>query len=153
MINDGVALVAYRVALVAAVEVTFSFGEAAVDFAFSATGGVVLGWLSLQVVKRQTDVALAIFFTVITAYASYVIGEELHVSGVLAVVATGIYSGWNAHAAMDAGTRLSGIAFWGVMTSGSRRCCSCCSVCRRPRWPTRWTSTRSRSRRWSWRSR
>jgi len=47
-----------------------------------------------------------------------VIGEELHVSGVLAAVVSGIYSGWNAHSAMDAGTRLSGIAFWGVMVLG-----------------------------------
>ena len=46
------------------------------------------------------------------------IGEELHVSGVLAAVVSGIYSGWNAHSAMDAGTRLSGIAFWGVMVLG-----------------------------------
>jgi len=122
MINDGTALVAYRVALVAAVEGTFSFGHAALDFVFSAAGGVLvgvaLGWLSIEVIKRQTDEALTIFFTVITAYASYIIGEELHVSGVLAAVATGIYSGWNVHTAMDAGTRLSGIAFWRVMIFG-----------------------------------
>ena len=36
----------------------------------------------------------------------------------LAAVASGIYSGWNAHSAMDAGTRLSGVAFWGVMVFG-----------------------------------
>ena len=38
--------------------------------------------------------------------------------GVLAAVTSGIYAGWNAHRAMDAGTRLSGIAFWRVMTFG-----------------------------------
>jgi CPA1 family monovalent cation:H+ antiporter len=37
---------------------------------------------------------------------------------VLAAVASGIFSGWNAHSAMDAGTRLSGVAFWSVMTFG-----------------------------------
>jgi CPA1 family monovalent cation:H+ antiporter len=31
-------------------------------------------------------------------------------------VSSGIYSGWNAHSAMDAGSRLTGIAFWQVMT-------------------------------------
>jgi CPA1 family monovalent cation:H+ antiporter len=122
MINDGTALVAYRAALVAAVEGTFSAGDAAVEFVLSAAGGVAAGlaagWLGTQVIRRQSDVALSIFVTVITAYASYVIAEELHVSGVLAAVASGIYSGWNAHSAMDAGTRLSGIAFWGVMVFG-----------------------------------
>ena len=35
-----------------------------------------------------------------------------------ATVAAGVYSGWNAHSFMDGGTRLSGIAFWGVMVFG-----------------------------------
>jgi CPA1 family monovalent cation:H+ antiporter len=122
MINDATAIVAYRVALAAAVEGTFSAGEALLEFVYSAAGGVVVGiavgWLSLQVIRRQTDVALSIFVTVIAAYASYVVGEALHVSGVLAAVASGLYSGWNAHSALDAGTRLSGAAFWRVMIFG-----------------------------------
>ena len=68
--------------------------------------------------RRQSDQALSIFFSVITAYASYILAEELHVSGVLAAVASGIFSGWNAHRALDAGTRLSAVAFWGVMIFG-----------------------------------
>lgn len=122
MINDGTALVAYRVALAAAVEGTFSAGDALLDFVVSATGGVAIGiavgWLGTQAIRRQSDVALNIFVTVIVAYASYIVAEELGVSGVLAAVGSGIYSGWNAHSAMDAGTRLSGIAFWGVMVFG-----------------------------------
>ena len=62
--------------------------------------------------------SLSIFFSVIAAYAAYILGEEAHVSGVLAVVAAAIFGGWNAHKAIDAGTRLSAIAFWGVMTFG-----------------------------------
>lgn len=119
MINDGTALVAYRVALVAAVEGTFSAGDALLDFVVSAAGGVAIGvavgWLGIQIIRRQADVALSIFVTVLVAYSSYIVAEEAGVSGVLAAVGSGIYSGWNAHSAMDAGTRLSGIAFWGVM--------------------------------------
>jgi monovalent cation/hydrogen antiporter len=114
--------VAYRVALAAATEGVFSFGDALVDFAVSATGGVAIGlaagWLVTQAVRRQSDVALSIFITVIVAYGGYVVAEEAGVSGVLAAVTSGIYAGWNAHRAMDAGTRLSGIAFWRVMTFG-----------------------------------
>jgi Na+/H+ antiporter len=122
MINDGTALVAYRVALVAAVEGTFSFGDAALEFVTSAAGGVVIGvaigWLSLQVIRRQSDVSLSIFASVITAFGAYIVAEEAHVSGVLSTVAAGIFGGWNAHAALDAGTRLSAVAFWRVMTFG-----------------------------------
>jgi CPA1 family monovalent cation:H+ antiporter len=122
MINDGTALVAYRVALVAAVEGTFSLGDAALEFLTSAAGGVVIGvaigWLNLQVIRRQSDASLSIFVSVITAYGAYVVAEEAHVSGVLSTVAAGIFGGWNAHAALDAGTRLSAVAFWRVMTLG-----------------------------------
>jgi CPA1 family monovalent cation:H+ antiporter len=56
--------------------------------------------------------------SVLVAYAGYIIGEELEVSGVLGAVTSGIYGGWNAHRLIDAGTRLSAQAFWRVMTFG-----------------------------------
>jgi CPA1 family monovalent cation:H+ antiporter len=119
MINDGTALVAYRVALVAAVEGTFSAGEALLEFVVSAAGGVAVGlavgWLGTQIVRRQSDVTLSIFVTVIVAYGSYIAAEEIELSGVLAAVASGIYSGWNAHSSMNAGTRLAAQGFWSVM--------------------------------------
>ena len=43
MINDGTALVAYRVALVAVVEGSFSAGSAALEFVVSAGGGIPVG--------------------------------------------------------------------------------------------------------------
>jgi monovalent cation/hydrogen antiporter len=122
MVNDGTALVAYRVALAAAVEGTFSAGHAAFEFLYSAAGGVAIGiavgWIGLQVIRRQTDVTISIFFTVIEGYAAYIVAEELGVSGVLSAVACGIYGGWNSHLMFDAGTRLSAIAFWSVLTFG-----------------------------------
>jgi Na+/H+ antiporter len=122
MINDGTALVAYRVALAAAVEGTFSAGDAAFEFLYSAAGGVAIGlatgWLALQIIRRQTDVTISIFFTVIEGYAAYIVAEELGVSGVLSAVACGIYGGWNSYRMFDAGTRLSAIAFWSVLTFG-----------------------------------
>jgi Na+/H+ antiporter len=122
MINDGTALVAYRVALAAAVEGTFSAGDAAFEFLYSAAGGVAIGlatgWLALRIIQRQTDVTISIFFTVIEAYASYIVAEEVGVSGVLSAVACGIYGGWNSYRMFDAGTRLSAVAFWSVLTFG-----------------------------------
>ena len=122
LINDATALVAFKVALTAAIHGTFSAGEAVLDFFFSAIGGVViglaLGWLFRQLIRRQTDVALSILISVLAAYAGYIVAEEAHVSGVLGAVVGGVYSGWHSHETIDAGTRLSAIAFWQVMTLG-----------------------------------
>jgi CPA1 family monovalent cation:H+ antiporter len=122
MVNDATALVAYNVALDAAVHGTFSGPHALLDFVYSAVGGVVVGlavaWAGTAAIRRQSDVALSIFITLLIAYASYILAEAAGMSGVLAAVSSGLYAGWNAPSAMDAGTRLSGIAFWGVMTFG-----------------------------------
>ena len=155
MINDGTALVAYRVALAAAVDGTFSAADAGLEFLYSGAGGVAvglaLGWLGVWLVRRQTDVTLSIFFTVIIAYASYVIAEELHVSGVLAAVVSGIVGGWNAHSSMDAGTRLSGLAFWQVLTFGLEAMLFVLLGLQVPSSPRSSTSARSPARRSSWR--
>lgn len=122
LINDGTALVAYRVALVAAVDGMFSAPDAVLEFIGIAAGGVavglIVGVLGIVAIRRQSDVALSIFLSIITAYAAYVVAEEAQVSGVLATVAAGMMSGWNAHKFLDADTRLSGLAFWRVMTFG-----------------------------------
>jgi monovalent cation/hydrogen antiporter len=122
MINDGTAVVAYRVALAAALEGTFSPGAAVLEFLTAAGGGVLVGlavgWAGTEVVRRQDDVPLTIFATVIIAYAAYIAGEEAHVSGVLAAVVSGIYGGWHAPRSLSAETRLAAGGFWRVMTFG-----------------------------------
>ena len=122
MINDGSALVAYNVALTAAVAGTFSLGGALLDFVWSAGAGIAIGllvgWAGTEIIRRQDDVPLTIFVTLLIAYGAYIVAEEAHVSGVLAAVVSGLYSGWHAPSAFDAETRLSGIAFWRVMMFG-----------------------------------
>ena len=122
MINDATALVAYSVAVTAATHGTFSAGHALLDFVYSAAGGILvglaIGWLGTAAIRRQSDVALNIFITLLMAYASYILAEAAGMSGVLATVTSGLYGGWYSQTAMDAGTRLSAVAFWGVMTFG-----------------------------------
>lgn len=119
MLNDAVALVAYRLAVTAAVTGAFAAGWALVDFVVSAIGGAVVGlavgWIAHRVVQRVGDPALTIFVTLLIAYSSYVLAEELGVSGVLGAVVSGLYLGWNQHAMFDADTRLSATAFWQVL--------------------------------------
>jgi len=122
MLNDAAALVAYRVAVSAAVAGTFAFGDAALEFVVSAGGGVavglLVGWLGERLQRRLNDVPLAIFLSVLFAYGAYIGAEELGASGVLATVVAGVWFGWRSHEMFDADTRLSAIAFWQVLVFG-----------------------------------
>jgi monovalent cation/hydrogen antiporter len=118
MINDATALVLYGIAVGIATGDAFSLGGAALDFVAVSAGGLLVGlavgWLSTVVIRRQTDAALVIVLTVLTAYGAYIGAEELHVSGILAAVVAGIYAGYRSPYTLDADTRLSAVAFWGV---------------------------------------
>jgi len=122
MLNDAAALVAYRVAVSAAVAGTFAFGEAALEFVLSAGGGVAVGlavgWVGQRLQRRLSDVPLAIFLSVLFAYGAYIGAEEVGASGVLATVVAGVWFGWHSHEMFDADTRLSAIAFWQVFVFG-----------------------------------
>src|SRR5215213_7761794 len=78
--------------------------------------GTIVGGESL--VNDGTGlVAFRVAVAVLIPYAVYILAEEvLHVSGILAVVAYGLYQGWRAPRLFpDASTRLQALAFWGVL--------------------------------------
>ena len=93
MINDASALVAFRVALGAAIAGSFSVADAALDFVVSAVAGVAIGlaagWIEVRVLRKLDDRPLAILLSLLFPYAAYVAAEEAHVSGVLAAVVCG----------------------------------------------------------------
>jgi Na+/H+ antiporter len=122
MINDATALTAFGVAVAAATGGSFALGDALWDFVKAAAGGVavglVVGRVSTTVIHRLGDVSVAVMITVLAAYASYILGEEARVSGVLATVVTGIYAGWRQSETFDADVRLTAAAFWRIFTFG-----------------------------------
>src|ERR671920_529613 len=122
MINDASALVAFRVALGAAVAGSFSVADAALDFVVSAVAGVAIGlaagWIEVKVLRKLDDPPLSILLSLLFPYAAYVVAEEAHVSGVLAAVVCGLYLGWFSHESFSADTRLSASAFWEVLVFG-----------------------------------
>ena len=122
MINDGTALVLYRIAIGVATGSAFSFGGAVLEFVGISLGGIAVGLavgaFSNFVVRRQTDGGLSIFLSVLTAYGAYVGAEQLHVSGVLAAVVAGVYGGYQSPRSLDADIRLSAVAFWKVLVFG-----------------------------------
>jgi CPA1 family monovalent cation:H+ antiporter len=120
LVNDAAALVAYRVAVAAAVGGTFSLLDASLEFLMAAGGGVALGlavgYVVGEVRRRLDDPPTEITLSLITGYVAFLPAEQLHLSGVLAVVAAGLYLGWRAPELASAPTRLQAFAVWDVAT-------------------------------------
>ena len=119
LVNDATALVAYRVAVAAAVSGSFVAWQAGLRFVVGVAGGVVIGllvgWLVAEVRRRLDDPVIEIVVSVATGYVAYLPADQLGVSGVLAAVTAGIYVGWRAPELASASTRLLGFSFWEVL--------------------------------------
>src|SRR5918997_6241295 len=100
LVNDGTALVAYRVAVAAAVGGSFSLLDAGLEFVLGAAGGIgiglAVGWVISEIRRRLDDVPVEIVISLLSGYAAYRPAEAIHASGVLAAVTVGIVVGWKA---------------------------------------------------------
>ncbi|MFD7818844.1 Na+/H+ antiporter [Streptomyces sp. NPDC059785] len=119
LFNDVTAIVVYNVAIAAAVSGSFSLPHAALDFVLSAVValavGLVLGWGANKLMDLLDDATLQIGLTLLVPYASYVLAEELHGSGVLAVLTTALFLAEYSPDADAVLTRLVGHTFWDVV--------------------------------------
>ncbi len=119
LVNDATALVAYRIAVAAAVSGGFVVWQAGLRFVVTAAGGVAVGllagWLVAELRRRLDDPVVEIVVSVFTGYAAYLPAELLGVSGVLAAVTAGVYVGWRAPLLASPSTRLLGFSFWEVL--------------------------------------
>jgi Na+/H+ antiporter len=119
LLNDAAGLVLVRFAVAAALTGTFSIEHAAGSFALLGLGGVVVGavvgYVTVQIVRCLDDDYLIITTSVLTAWISYILGEMLGVSGVIATVTAGLTFGWYQHEVLSATVRMRGTAFWQVI--------------------------------------
>ncbi|MFI5974562.1 Na+/H+ antiporter [Streptomyces sp. NPDC051452] len=119
LFNDVTAIVLYHVAIAAAVSGAFSPWQAALDFVLSAVVavavGLALGWGANKLMDLLGDPTLQIGMTLLVPYASYVLAEKLHGSGVLAVLTTALFLAEYATGADDVMTRLAGHTFWDII--------------------------------------
>src|SRR5207302_1526618 len=117
MINDAAAIVAYRVAVAAVVTGAFSLMGAAGRFVVVGTGGVLVGlavgWLLAAVRRRIHDPEVENTISLLSGYAAYLPAEHFGVSGILAVVAMGIYLGRVGPRFVAADTRVQNAGMWG----------------------------------------
>ncbi|GAA3138392.1 Na+/H+ antiporter [Streptomyces rameus] len=119
LFNDVTAIVLYHVAIAAAVSGTFSPWRAGLDLVLSAVVavavGLALGWGANRLMDLLGDPTLQIGMTLLVPYASYVLAEKLHGSGVLAVLTTALFLAEYATDADDVMTRLAGHTFWDII--------------------------------------
>lgn len=110
LVNDATAIVALRTAI-AALGGAVSVFEVGSDFFIAAGGGVVVGVLVAFVIGKirryVQQTALDTSLSILTPFISYLLAEEIHASGVLAVVVTGLLLGHTAQQNQNATSRIS----------------------------------------------
>ena len=119
LVNDATALVAYRVAVAAAIGGSFSAVDAGFEFLLAAVGGVAIGlavaFVIAEIRRRLNDPVTEITISLLTAYAAFIPADELGLSGVLAAVSAGVYLGWRAPELISPETRLQAFGTWEVL--------------------------------------
>ncbi|HJT56187.1 MAG TPA: cation:proton antiporter, partial [Ktedonobacteraceae bacterium] len=114
MVNDASGLVAYRFAVAAVVTGSFSLAQASFQFVLVSLGGLLIGfviaWLLMWVHRHLDNAPIEIAITILTPFAAYLLAETLNLSGVLAVVAAGLYLSRQSARIFSSNTRLQAYA-------------------------------------------
>jgi Na+/H+ antiporter len=120
LLNDATALVALRTAIAAAASVPAVgpglVADIGLDFLVAAGGGLLVGLAVTFVVgkvrRRLTDPLLDSGLSFLTPFAAYVAAEQIHGSGVIAVVVAGLLLGHKAPILQTAQSRITERTNW-----------------------------------------
>ncbi|SEH47902.1 Na+/H+ antiporter [Chryseobacterium culicis] len=117
LLNDASSLIIFRFALIAIGTGQFIWTEALGSFLWMVLGGtlmgIILAWIFVQIHKRlPTDAPSDIIITLIEPYIMYWIAEKAHSSGVLCVVAGGLYLSKNRFVFLNSSSRIKGYSVW-----------------------------------------
>ncbi len=123
LLNDATALVALRTAIaVGGAGTAVALGDeitvldVGLDFVLAAAGGVLVGLALYFVVgrvrRRVTDPVIDTSLSLVTPFVAYVAAEEIHGSGVLAVVVAGLLLGHKSPVLQTAGSRIAERLNW-----------------------------------------
>ena len=100
LLNDASGLVAFRIALLAWTTGSFSLGKASISLVLSIIGGFAIGMLSaglnrwlhkLLMSAQVSDIASELLLELSLPLVTFFLAEEIHVSGIIAVVVAGIF--------------------------------------------------------------
>lgn len=116
LLNDGAAIVLFNIMVGTALTGEFNIIESVFDFFIVSGGGlivgIVLGILISLAISVINDAMIETTLTSVLAFGSFLIAEQFHLSGVLAVVAAGIISGNLGPSRMSPSTRIMVFNFW-----------------------------------------
>jgi CPA1 family monovalent cation:H+ antiporter len=117
LLNDASSLIIFRFAMIAVATGQFIWQEAIFSFSWMVVGGigvgVLIGWLFMKGQKiLPTDANMDTILTIVAPYVMYIAAEEVHSSGVLAVVSGGLLLSNNRHNFLSTSSRLRGINVW-----------------------------------------
>lgn len=124
LVNDASGLVAFKVALTAAMTGAFSLGDALLQFLLLSVGGVAIGlavaWSSAAFRRwyhrgQEPDPLIDITVSLLTPFAAFVPADRIGVSGVLAVVSAGLYLGGRDTVQMSPQTRMRTRTVWDLI--------------------------------------
>lgn len=117
LLNDASSLIIFRFAVIAVTTGQFIWYEAALSFGWMIVGGVavglLIGWLLIKAHRiLPTDANIDIVLMLVAPYAMYIAAEEIHSSGVLAVVSGGLLMSGKRNDFLSSTSRLRGFNVW-----------------------------------------
>ncbi|HVD98088.1 MAG TPA: Na+/H+ antiporter [Cytophagaceae bacterium] len=118
LLNDASSLIIFRFALIAVATGQFVWHEAIFSFSWMIVGGVgvglLIGWLFMKAHRMllPADVNVDIVLSLVTPYMIYLVAEEVHSSGVLAVVSGGLLLSNRRNYFLNSSSRLRGTTVW-----------------------------------------
>jgi CPA1 family monovalent cation:H+ antiporter len=120
LVNDATALVAYRMGVAAVVTGTFSPSRAALQLLVTGAGGAAvglgIGWLIGQVRRRTPKFPIVEnTISLLTPFLAYLPADWMGLSGILAVVAVGLYLGRQGPRIVSAPTRVQAESMWSMI--------------------------------------
>jgi monovalent cation/hydrogen antiporter len=128
LMNDATGLVGFKFALAVVLGGTFSWHGMAWEFGRLSVIGFAVGLLVGYGIGRlrdllrywhASDAVIETTLSLLTPYAAYLLADGLPAnwsgSGILAVVAAGLYSGWRDPVRMDAETRQTASGVWTLL--------------------------------------
>ena len=117
LVNDATGLIAYRYAVSAVATGSFIWWLVTINFFYVAVVGIaigfVIGMIFRWIHKITPDNAITdTTFTLLAPYTAYLVAEEIHTSGVLAVVTCGLFLSFYSSEIFDHRTRIQAVAVW-----------------------------------------
>ncbi len=117
LVNDASALVAYRYAIASILAGTFVLWEASINFIWLGIGGILVGLVIARIFTwahkyLRHDSTLEVTLIFLIPFMAYVLAEHFHLSGVLAVVAAGLFLSYRSPEIFTYHTRIQANSWW-----------------------------------------